>query len=79
MPTLDAILKEIKEVPANRLDELYQYIHSLTPKTKKPNELRKKILSFGGSFGDMNKKDYADFVNHTKTTRASLLDRQVEL
>jgi uncharacterized membrane protein len=49
MLTLNSILKEIKDVPVNRLEELYQFVHSLTPKNKKTDALRKKILSFGGS------------------------------
>ncbi len=53
MLTLNNILKEIKDVPVNRLEELYQLIHSLTPKTKHTDTLRKKILSFGGAFSDI--------------------------
>ena len=79
MSTLNAILKEIKEVPANRLEELYQYVHSLTPKSKKADDLKKKIMSFAGAFSDMNEKGYRDFLNHTKDTRSKLFDRKIEL
>jgi hypothetical protein len=79
MPTLNSILKEIKEVPVNRLEELYQFVHSLTPKTKQPEIMRKKILSFGGAFSEMSSKQYADFVNHTKKTRKELFDRNIDL
>ena len=77
MPTLNTILKEMKNVPVSRLEELYQFIHSLTPKTKQTEELRNKILSFGGAFSDMSTKDYADLLNHTKKTRAKLFDRNI--
>ena len=66
MLTLNAILKEMKDVPVSRFEELYQFIHSLTPKTKKTESVRKKILSFGGAFSDMSNKDYSDFINQTK-------------
>lgn len=79
MLTINTILKEINDVPVDRLEELYQFIHSLTPKTKSTEQLRKKILSFGGAFGDMSSKDYADFVCQTKATRAKLFDRNIEL
>jgi hypothetical protein len=79
MHTLNNILKEIKDVPVNRLEELYQLIHSLTPKTKPTDALRKKILSFGGAFSDMSKKDYNDYLNHTKNARNQLFDRPIEL
>jgi hypothetical protein len=46
MLTINAILKEMKDVPVNRLEELYQFVHSLTPATKQTESLRKKILSF---------------------------------
>ncbi len=79
MLTLNNILKEIKDVPVNRLEELYQLIHSLTPKTKSTDTLRKKILSFGGAFSDMNSKDYADYLNETNKTRTQLFDRNIDL
>lgn len=79
MLTLNAILKEMKDVPVSRLEELYQFVHSLTPKTKPTDTLRKKILSYGGAFSDMSQKDYADFLNQTKKTRAKLFDRNIDL
>jgi len=79
MLTLNNILKEIKDVPVNRLEELYQFIQSLTPKNKTTESLRKKILSFGGAFGDMSEKDYAEYLNQTKETRTQLFDRNIDL
>jgi hypothetical protein len=72
MLILNTILKEIKNVPVSRLEELYQFVHSLTPKTTQTEALRKKILSFGGSFSDMSNKDYSDFLNQTKKARTTL-------
>lgn len=77
--TLNAILKEMKNVPENRLKELYQFVHSLTPNTKHSDALRKKILSYGGSFSDMSRKDYTDFVDQTMKTRAKLFERKIDL
>ena len=79
MLTFNAILKEMKDVPVNRLEELYQFVHSLTPTTKQTENLRKKILSFGGAFSDMSSKDYSDYLNDTKKTRAKLFDRNFDL
>ena len=79
MLTLNAILKEMKDVPVSRLEELYQFVHSLTPKTKPTDTLRKKILSYGGAFSDMSSKDYADFLSQTKKTRTKLFDRNIDL
>ena len=82
MLILNTILKEMKDVPVSRLEELYQFVHSLTPATKATRndaELRKKILSFAGAFSGMSKADFTDFVNKTKKTRATLFDRKIEL
>ena len=79
MPTLNAILKEMKDVPVNRLEELYQFVNSLTPKSRQTETLRKKILSFGGAFSDMSSSDYTGFLNQTKKTRAKLFDRNIGL
>jgi len=79
MTTLNTIIKEIKDVPVSRLEELYQFVHSLTPKNKKTDDARKKILSFGGAFSDMNVNDYNEFVDHTKKTRVNLFSRNVDL
>jgi len=79
MLTLNAILKEIKDVPVSRLEELYQFVHAMTPTAKQSEKLRKKILSFGGSFGDMSSKDYSDFLDHTKEARTKLFDRNIEI
>ena len=79
MLTLNSILKEMKDVPVSRLEELYQFVHSLTSKTKPTDTLRKKILSFGGAFSDMSNKDYANFLNQTKKARTKLFDRNIDL
>jgi hypothetical protein len=79
MLTLNAILKEIKDVPVSRLEELYQFVHSMTPPAKQTERFRKKILSFGGAFCDMSSKDYSDYLNQTKNARTKLFDRNIEL
>jgi len=79
MTTLNTIIKEIKDVSVSRLEELYQFVHSLFPKNKKTDDTRKKILSFGGAFSDMDANDYHEFVDHTKKTRMNLFSRNVDL
>ena len=77
--TFNSILKELKDIPSDRLEELYQYLHSLNPKKKGSEQLRKKILSFAGAFSEMSKKDYKDFLKQTKKTRSKLFNRNVDL
>ena len=79
MLTLNSIMKEMRDIPTNRLEDLYSFVHSLNPKTKKSDNLRRMILTFAGSFNDMSRKDYSDFVKSTKRTRAKLIDRHIDL
>ncbi len=79
MTTLNTILKELKNVPVDRLGDLYSIIHSLRANKKKSDKTSKKILSFAGSFGDMSERDYNDFLQHTIHTRDKLFDREINL
>jgi hypothetical protein len=79
MPTLNTILSELKNVPVDKLEDLYSIIHSLQTNTKKADKANKEILSFAGSFGDLSKNDYNDFVKHAKQTRENLFDRNINL
>jgi hypothetical protein len=79
MPTINAIIKEMRDVPDERLEEVYQFIHSLNPKFKSTLALKKKILSFAGAFSAMDSKDYADFLKQTKRTRSKLFSRNINV
>ena len=79
MLTLNTILKEMKDVPVNRLEELYELVHSMTSSSKQNESSRKKILSFGGAFSDMSSEEYADFLDQTKIARVKLFDRKINL
>ncbi|MDQ3683585.1 MAG: hypothetical protein M3352_11030 [Bacteroidota bacterium] len=71
MLTLNTILKELKNVPVDRLEDLYSIIRSLRANMKNSDMISKKILSFAGSFSDLSKNDYNDFLQQTKNTRAT--------
>ena len=79
MLTLNTILKELRNVPVDRLEDLYSIIHSLRATSKKSDRSSKKILSFAGSFADMSEKDFNDFLKHTKETRNNSFDRDINL
>ncbi len=79
MLTLNTILKELKSVPIDRLEDLYYIIHSFQTNAKKSDHISKKILSFAGSFSDMSEEDYNDFLQQTKDTRKDLFDRDINL
>lgn len=83
MTTFNAILKEMKDVPVNRLEEVYQFVTSMTSNVKQESrsniKLRKKILSSGGILKEMSDEDYADFVSQIRKTREQLFDRKISL
>ena len=74
MPTLNTILEELRNVPVERLEDLYSIIHSL-----QSDKTSKEILSFAGSFGDMSEHGYKDFLRQVKQTRQDLFDREIDL
>ena len=73
------ILNELKGVPANRFDELYQLVHAMSTANEPTESVRKKILAYGGTFSELSDKDYKDYLAHTKKTRKSLFDRDIEI
>ncbi|MCO5239038.1 MAG: hypothetical protein M9904_03190 [Chitinophagaceae bacterium] len=79
MMTLNTILKELKNVPVDRLEDLYSIIHSLRVSTKKSDNASKKILSFAGSLADMSTKDYREFKKQIKQTRSDLFERDINV
>ena len=77
MPTINTILKELKNVPVDRLEDLYSIIHSLRTNTQSSDKTSNTILSFAGSFSDMSENDYNDFLQHTQQSRNDLFDRDI--
>ena len=68
MLTFDKIIKELKNVPVNKLEDLYSIIHSLQTDIKSSGKNSKKILSFAGAFSDLSESDYNDFLKQTRET-----------
>lgn len=79
MLRLNTIVKEVKDVPSEHWEEVFEFVHSLNQKTKLSDSSRKKILSYAGSFNDMKGKDYASFVKQIKNTRSNLFERKINL
>jgi len=79
MFTFNTLLKEIKEMPTDKLEEVYEFVHAINTGKKQSAASRKKILSFAGAFADMSAKDYTAFLSHTKKIRKNLFNRSVEL
>ena len=79
MLTFDKMIKELKNIPVNKLEDLYSIIQSLQTNIKSSEKKSKKILSFAGSFSDLSEKDYNDFLKQTREARKELFDRDIDL
>ncbi len=81
MVTYNNIIKEMKNIPVDRLKEAYQLIRALNPEKKRYSKeaARRKILSFAGAFADMSSTDYEEFLEQIRNTRTKLFDRNVDL
>lgn len=79
MLTINSIVEEMKGVPASRLEELYQFVKSLKPKSNITDNTKQRILGYSGLLSEMNVQDYDDFLTNVTETRKSLMDRQIDL
>jgi len=79
MPTINTIIKELKNIPVDKLEDIYSMIHSFRTDVKNTGAKTQDILSYAGAFEDMSKSDYDDFLEQTKQTRDQLFDRQINL
>lgn len=79
MITLDNILREIHNVPKNRLEELAQFVQSLIHKPKSAEGLKAKILSYNDLLADFDEDDYLEFTQNTKSIREELFERGYQL
>lgn len=69
--TIQNIIDELQDVPEEKIDELYQFVHFLASNKNLKNN-KEKIMSFAGAFNDMSDEDYSDFVRQTKETRNNI-------
>lgn len=79
MPTLNNIMQEIRQVPNEKLEEVYKFVKSLNKNTSGKNSHKKDLMSYAGSWKDMNDEDFKDFIKETKRTRKNLFSRKIKI
>lgn len=79
MTMYNAILKELRNMPADRLEDLYAFMQSLQQNAASDIKNREEILSFASCFSDMFDEDFKDFQEQTEQTRRKLFDRTIHL
>ena len=74
MFTTNAFLREFNNLSTHEQEEIYALVHKLNDEKRKRKNV-KKILSFAGSFKDMNDSEWKAFTANLKSTRHTLLER----
>ncbi len=64
MLTINIILKELKNVPVSRFEDLYSILRSFRANRKKSQSKNKKILSYAGCFGDLSEDEYNSLISN---------------
>ena len=75
MVTYDNIIRAINELPVSRLEEVYEYVHSLNESSKTGNNRKAYILSFAGLLSDMSEGDISDYDKCIQQSRERFFDR----
>jgi len=78
MVTINTILNEMKHIPNERLNEIYQFVHSLNINYHHNNSRRNKIMSFAGLLNDMTEEEYSDFIRTSRRIRQEIPERHLE-
>lgn len=79
MTTFNAIVKALKSMPENRLEEVYAYIRSLRQSGIAPEKNQEKEALGVGILEEMSDSDFQDFLQHTEDVRQNLFQRKEEL
>ncbi len=78
--TIQNIVSELNKLPEHQLAEIFKLIKSMNdsdiPSRKSTFD---EIMSYHGAFGNMNDKDYTDFLNYISASRDSLFNRKIEI
>jgi len=78
MVTYDSIIREINELPVSRLEEVYEFVHSLNLSRKTEKSSKDYILSFAGLLSDLKEDDIIDYEQYMQQTRDRFFDRPTE-
>lgn len=65
------LIREIDLIPEDRLEEVYDLVHSFRRSLKNHKAQKEHILRFAGSWQDMTDEDFADFLEEIHSRRES--------
>lgn len=76
--SIDELMKRLILIEETEIDQ-FKPGNIISEVGQNLNPIQKQILSFAGSFADMDQKSYDGFVKETENTRINLIDRDVNL
>lgn len=80
MVTFNSIIKELNGLPVDKLEDVYEYIHSIKEQEKKVKDKnKKKIMSFAGAFSGMSDNDFTDLKAEIKRARSEMFTRKNDI
>lgn len=80
MLSINIIIKELKRLPQNRLEEVYHLVKSMNdPNHQEKDNIRMKIMEFKGLFSEMSHEDYNEYLDYLHETREDIFTRNPEI
>jgi len=75
-----SVLRKLGNIPQIYLIDIDNYLTELLKKVEKPKSKNiTDIMSFAGSWSDMEEEDFIDFLEETKNIRKNTFDRKLDL
>ncbi len=74
-----SVLKKLSLIPVEYLQQVDNFLSSLTEKITKKEQNRKAILDLAGSWADMSQNDFKDYLRVAKETGEELFKREINL
>lgn len=76
-----SVLKKLSDIPVDKLIEVDKFLETLKDdaSNKEKEERRQKILSFAGSWNDMEQEDFDDYLDSIKQLRKNSFNREIDL
>jgi len=75
-----SVLKKLSTIPQPFLQDIDVYLSNIIGKLKAQQSVDvEKVMSFSGSWSDMEENDFEDYLAETRRTRENLFGREINL
>jgi chromosome segregation and condensation protein ScpB len=74
-----SVLKNLSFLPLEYLPKVDQYLSNLKKEIRDKETNKVAIMALAGSWSDMSKEDFSDYLDHARNTGKQLFNRDIEL